>query len=100
MKNLLKKIQNIPIYGIPTISRSFINETEDGVRIYAEGSGIKSVFAIPEVDFRKTKTNHIREILDVLGIEAARESIIKQIEYTIGIYGIKVDANPKNRVGG
>lgn len=47
--------------------------------------------AIPQVDIRKTKTNHILEILKVLGIEAARNSIIDQIKYTIGIYAIKVD---------
>lgn len=92
LKNLLKKMQKIPIYGVSSIKRSLISETDEGVRIYAEGTGIKSVFAIPDVDFKKTKTNHIREILDVLGIEAARESIITQIEYTIGSYGIKVDA--------
>jgi DNA-directed RNA polymerase III subunit RPC1 len=91
LKNLLKKMQNISVYGVPSISRSVINETDDGIKIYAEGTGIKEVFGIPEVDFTKTKTNHIREILDVLGVEAARSCIIDQIKYTIGIYGIKVD---------
>lgn len=47
--------------------------------------------AIGGVDATKTKTNHIMEILDVLGIEAARSSIINQIKYTIGIYAINVD---------
>jgi DNA-directed RNA polymerase III subunit RPC1 len=91
LKNLLKKMQSIPVYGVPTITRSVLNETDSGIKLYAEGTGIKEVFGIPEVDFTKTKTNHIREILSVLGVEAARSCIISQIQYTIGIYGIKVD---------
>jgi DNA-directed RNA polymerase III subunit RPC1 len=91
LKNLLKKMQSIPVYGVPTIVRSVLNETDSGIKLYAEGTGIKEVFGIPEVDFTKTKTNHIREILTVLGVEAARSCIISQIQYTIGIYGIKVD---------
>ena len=91
LKNLLKKMQNISVYGVPSISRSVINQTNDEIKIYAEGTGIREVFGIPEVDFTRTKTNHIREILDVLGVEAARTCIIDQIKYTIGIYGIRVD---------
>lgn len=91
LKNLLKKMQTIPVYGVATISRSVLNETDSGIKLYAEGTGIREVFGIREVDFTKTKTNHIREIFDVLGVEAARSCIISQTQYTIGIYGIKVD---------
>lgn len=53
--------------------------------------GLMEILSIPQVDIKKTKTNHILEIQKVLGIEAARTSIIDQIKYTIGIYAIKVD---------
>jgi DNA-directed RNA polymerase III subunit RPC1 len=43
------------------------------------------------VDQTKTKTNHIMEIFDVLGIEAARTTIVKQIKYIFAIYAIQVD---------
>ena len=49
------------------------------------------MLCIPQVDVRRTRTNHILEVLDVLGIEASRTSIIEQIKYTIGSYAIKVD---------
>ena len=46
---------------------------------------------IPQVDYTKTITNHIIEVNEVLGIEAARSKIIEQIKYTIGNYAIKVN---------
>ena len=35
------------------------------------------------IDGRKTVSNHIHEVRDTLGIEAARESIVKEIKYTM-----------------
>ena len=53
--------------------------------------GLDDVLTLPHVDYKRTTTNHIMEIFKVLGVEAARKSIIQQINYTIGIYDIKVD---------
>lgn len=66
------------------------NKDEEFV-IFAEGFGLADVITIPQVDFTRTYTNHIMEILEVLGVEAARSQIIHQIQYTIGNYAIKVD---------
>jgi len=60
-------------------------------KIYAEGTGLGEVLRIPGVNFRKTFTNNIHEICNMLGVEAARNSIIAQTKYTISIYGIVVD---------
>ena len=54
-------------------------------------TGLFEILSLPHVDIRKTKTNHIMETTTVLGIEAARRLIIDQIQYTIGLYAIKVD---------
>jgi DNA-directed RNA polymerase III subunit RPC1 len=43
------------------------------------------------VDSKKTFSNHIMEIEKVLGIEAARNSIIEQVLYTMRQHGIEVD---------
>jgi len=44
------------------------------------------------IDFKCTSSNHILETCQVLGIEAARQSIINEIEYVMGSYGIHIDA--------
>lgn len=46
---------------------------------------------IEGVDGRKTRSNHVMEMLNVLGIEAARSTIIDQIQYTMGSHGMSID---------
>lgn len=40
---------------------------------------------------KDTTSNHIMEVEKVLGIEAARASIIKEIDYTMSSHGLGVD---------
>mmetsp|Transcript_29974 Transcript_29974/g.22245 ORF Transcript_29974/g.22245 Transcript_29974/m.22245 type:complete len:102 (+) Transcript_29974:711-1016(+) len=46
---------------------------------------------IPGIDFRQTKSNHVLEIEKVLGIEAARATIINEIQQTMESHSIKID---------
>lgn len=46
---------------------------------------------IEGVDGRNTKSNHVIEIEQTLGIEAARSVIIEQIEYTMKSHGMSID---------
>ena len=43
------------------------------------------------MDGRETKSNHIIEMQNVLGIEAARSMIASEIKYIMTAYGITVD---------
>lgn len=80
------------VYGLPTIRRAVLAEKEGkGFKIFAEGTGLAGILRMRDVDFRQTRTNNIKETLDVLGVEAARQVIINQTKETIGIYGIVVD---------
>jgi len=45
----------------------------------------------PGVDFSTTTTNHIIETEEVLGIEAARQTIINEIKMTMESHGMKID---------
>lgn len=46
---------------------------------------------IDGVDGRNTKSNHIMEVQQRLGIEAARISIIDVINYTMSSHGMTID---------
>jgi DNA-directed RNA polymerase subunit A" len=46
---------------------------------------------IEGVDFKRTTTNNIAEIADVLGIEAARNAIIEEMISTLNEQGLDVD---------
>ena len=59
--------------------------------ILLEGTGLKRVISSPGVMGTKTKSNHLMEVSEVLGIEAGRSSIIEEINGVMGSHGITVD---------
>ena len=46
----------------------------------------------PGIDGSKTKSNHIIEVQQTIGIEAARQCIINEIQYTMRNHGMSIDA--------
>lgn len=59
--------------------------------LLAEGTDLQSVMSTPGVVAEKTTSNHVMEVLTALGIEAARETIIREIQYTMGSHGMVID---------
>lgn len=77
---------------MPDIARAVINIKDDGSReLLVEGYGLREVMTTDGVIGMKTKTNHILEVFSVLGIEAARTSIVGEIDYTMSNHGMSVD---------
>lgn len=56
-----------------------------------EGNSFKKVLALDHVDFSKTVTVDIFEVMQVLGVEAARRTIINEITKTIKSHSLNVD---------
>lgn len=54
-------------------------------------SGLQDVMGIEGVDGRKTTSNHVIEVQQTLGIEAARKCIIEEIKYTMESHGMNID---------
>lgn len=59
--------------------------------IETDGVDLARVLAVEGVDATRTTSNHIIEILQVLGIEAARASLIKELRMILGTYDIYVN---------
>lgn len=59
--------------------------------IETDGVDLARVFSIDGVDATRTTSNHIIEILQVLGIEAARNSLIKELRMILQTYAIYVN---------
>ncbi|KAI5172620.1 DNA-directed RNA polymerase III subunit RPC1 [Nematocida sp. LUAm3] len=83
----IEKHLNMHLRGVSSVKR--ILSTSDG--LMAEGEGYQAILGIEGVDSTRTRTNNIYEIYQTLGIEAAREAIIREIKYIIGEHGISVD---------
>lgn len=82
LQYLKQKILNVIVKGYPDIRRAVVHLYDDnsGYYLMAEGTGLKEVLNTPGVDFRKSYTNSVIEMYDVLGVEAARASIISEIQ--------------------
>lgn len=61
------------------------------VIIETDGVALKQVLAVDHVDVVKTTSNDIIEILKTLGIEATKQSLIAELRFVLGSYGIYVN---------
>jgi DNA-directed RNA polymerase subunit A" len=84
-------VRNAKIKGIDGISRAVLSKTGGSWKIVTEGSNLKEVLKIEGVNANKIMTNSILEVAEVLGIEAARNSIIHEAMGTLGEAGLDVD---------
>jgi DNA-directed RNA polymerase III subunit RPC1 len=95
MQMLKATLPDVIVQGIPTVNRAVINEMEqDGRQCYnllMEGYGLQEVMGSPGIDGLHTTTNHVLEVEDVLGVEAARTKISAEIQYIMTSYGIGID---------
>ncbi|MCL2031703.1 MAG: DNA-directed RNA polymerase subunit A'' [Methanomassiliicoccaceae archaeon] len=84
-------VRNAKIKGIDGITRAVLSKAGGSWKIITEGSNLKEVLKIEGVNANKVMTNSILEVADVLGIEAARNSIIHEAMGTLGEAGLDVD---------
>ena len=91
LQKLRENLAALRIKGIKGITRAIIRKQGDEYVIYTEGSNFKEVLDTETIDPTRTTTNNIQEIYEVLGVEAARNSIIKEASSTLGEQGLTVD---------
>ncbi len=92
LMNTFEKLKDTVVMGIKEIKRVIVRKEGDEYVLYTEGSNLKKVMKVKGVDFTRTLTNNIYEIYEVLGIEAARNAIIKEALDTLEEQGLEVDA--------
>jgi len=90
LPNVIVKVWNFALIywrkGVPTISRAVISELDKEPGHYhllVEGYGLGEVMNTEGIVGRRTTTNHVADMRQYLGIEAARQSIINEIQYTM-----------------
>ncbi len=88
---LREKVLNTKIKGLKGIKRAIVRKEGDEYVIYTDGSDLAAVVEIPEVDTTRIWTNNIFEIQKVLGIEAARAHIVREIKRVLDEQGLDVD---------
>lgn len=66
-------------------------EKKDNWIVETDGVALAQAFTIDGVDTQRTTSNCVPEILTVLGIEAARNSLIRELRFVLGSYSIYVN---------
>ncbi|XP_020550632.1 DNA-directed RNA polymerase III subunit 1 isoform X2 [Sesamum indicum] len=92
------KLSKVVVKGINSVERVIIvNEakekdpTRKKLKLLVEGTGLLSVMGTDGVDGKNTTSNHIIEVQQTLGIEAARKKIIEEIHFTMSSHGMTID---------
>ncbi|QQG39812.1 MAG: DNA-directed RNA polymerase subunit A'' [Candidatus Aenigmatarchaeota archaeon] len=86
------RILNTQISGLKGIGQVVVRKDDKGSWfIFTIGSNLKKILAMPGVDRHRTVCNDIREVEKVLGIEAARNAIIREADKTLSEQGLDVD---------
>ncbi|CCW60493.1 unnamed protein product [Phytomonas sp. EM1] len=89
LQSLLLLLPEVVVGGIPGVNRVMINEKEK--EILAEGAELRAVMTLPYVDSTRTVCNHVAAVERTLGIEAARQTIINEINEILKAYGLNID---------
>ncbi|KAK5114578.1 hypothetical protein LTR85_010155 [Meristemomyces frigidus] len=86
MQALKRRLPAVVIKGYPDAHRAILKKDDkpdktgrEPIAVFVEGYGLKQCMTTEGIDGYHTKTNSVMEIRDVLGIEAARSTIIKEI---------------------
>jgi len=91
LRRIAVKAKAVPLRGVEGINRVVVKMEGNEYVVYTEGSNLADILTLTEVDKARTVTNDIREIEEVLGIEAARNSIINEAVKTLEEQGLDVD---------
>ncbi|XP_071737899.1 DNA-directed RNA polymerase III subunit 1-like [Rutidosis leptorrhynchoides] len=93
LHGLRKRLPTVVVMGIGSIERAVINKKkeQDKFNLLVEGTGLQAVMGMEGINGHETTSNHILEVQSTLGIEAARRSIIREIQYTMESHGMSID---------
>ena len=88
---LRNKILNMKLKGIPGITRVTVVKEGEEWFIQTAGSNLGKVVQVQGVDPTRVTTNNVHEVAQVLGIEAARATLVRELMSTLDEQGLEVD---------
>ncbi|KAA8581469.1 hypothetical protein FQN60_003050 [Etheostoma spectabile] len=95
LQSLKEELPKVVVQGIPEVSRAVIHIDEQSsktmYKLLVEGDNLRSVMATHGVKGSRTTSNNTYEVEKTLGIEAARSTIINEIQYTMVNHGMSID---------
>ncbi|KAF9975704.1 DNA-directed RNA polymerase III subunit [Actinomortierella ambigua] len=94
IKNLKRALPDVIVKGLPQVNRAVINEIQGSggkKELLVEGYGLRDLMNTEGVVGTMTRSNHVMEVWKVLGIEAARRTILDEIKSVMDSHGLTID---------
>ncbi|KAL0909312.1 hypothetical protein M5K25_020165 [Dendrobium thyrsiflorum] len=91
LHSMMALLPKVIVKGISTVKRAVIKKDKELYSLFVEGTNYLAVMGTPGVDACKTTSNHVIEVCQTLGIEAARQTIINEIKFTMDGHGMSID---------
>jgi DNA-directed RNA polymerase subunit A" len=86
-----EKLKDTIISGVKGISQVVIAERGKDFVVLTAGSNMAGVGEIKGVDLSRTISNNVYDVAEVLGIEAARQTVINEIKKVIQAQGLDIN---------
>ncbi|MFB6470638.1 MAG: DNA-directed RNA polymerase subunit A'' [Vulcanisaeta sp. AZ3] len=91
LRRIRDKIMQTRLAGIKNVRKTIVRFVNGEWIIETEGTNLESVLTIDGVDYKRTISNDIHEVTDVLGIEAARTVIMREMKKVLDQQGLDAD---------
>ena len=88
---LKEKIKKTIISGIKDIKEVVVVKKDRDYMVATAGTNLKKIVELKEVDKDKTISNDFHEVVEVFGVEVARQLIIEEIKKVLNTQGIDID---------
>ncbi|XP_062605530.1 DNA-directed RNA polymerase III subunit RPC1-like, partial [Saccostrea cucullata] len=94
LQMLKKELPSVMIKGIQNVTRAVIHIDEkkgDTYKLLVEGDNLRAVMATPGIKGTHASSNNTFAMEKTLGIEAARTTIMNEVNYTMSSHGMSID---------
>ncbi len=91
LRRVRDKILQTRLAGIKNVKKALAKKEGDEWIIRTEGTNLEAVLTVEGVDHRRTISNDIHEVAEVLGVEAARTVIMRELKRVLDEQGLAVD---------
>ncbi|MFH1307164.1 MAG: DNA-directed RNA polymerase subunit A'' [Candidatus Micrarchaeota archaeon] len=91
LRRLTNKVKSQQLKGVDKIRRSIVMKEKGEYYIRTSGSNLVGICKLDGVDFARTYTNDVKEFERVLGVEAARNALVKEFMHVLSSQRLDVD---------
>lgn len=91
LRRVRDKMMQTRLAGIKNVKKTLVRYKDGEWIIETEGTNLEAVLTLDGVDYRRTISNDIHEVAEVLGIEAARTVIMRELKKVLDQQGLDTD---------